>query len=121
MDHTTLVHVPEALEDVLGPNHELILLDRLILAKDASGHVIGAISCVLHVQLEVFICLTVVVGADNVGMIHLTMNETLSSGELKSQLRAVYLFLIGRFQHNIILQKLIRFAYFTYLILKTFC
>ena len=36
VDDASLVHVEYALEDILRPNDQLHILDRLILAKDAS-------------------------------------------------------------------------------------
>ena len=101
MDDTSLVQIAETLEDILSPDCQLVLLDRLILAKNTPSEIIRPISSVLHVQLKVLVSLAVMVSSDYIRVLQLNVNEALSPGKLNGQLRAGNLFLICRFQYDI--------------------
>ena len=74
MNNATLVYVPDALENVLGPYRHLFILNGLVLAKDALAQIIGAIPCIFHINAMVLLCFCVVESAYDIGMIHLDVN-----------------------------------------------
>ena len=85
VDHTSLVDVPESVQDVLGPHLELLLFDRLVVDVDFLLQVRRTEARVLHEQAESLWGLSVVVALHNVGVVHLQMDGALPLGELEGQ------------------------------------
>ena len=52
VNDTTRVHVPDAIEHVLGPDSHLVILDWLVFTLDSSRDVVASDSRVLHVNVE---------------------------------------------------------------------
>lgn len=87
VNHASLVHIPDALQDVVGPNRQLFILDRLIFLEHSSREVVRAVACILHEDAEVFIVLTAVESPDNVWVIHLRVDNQFSPRKGHSEVR----------------------------------
>lgn len=72
------MQVVEAIQNVLCPDDHLVLSDWLVLDQDSARQVVAPIASVFHVDLVQLVRLRVVVRSNDVRMIQLHMNRTLS-------------------------------------------
>ena len=84
VNDTSLVHVPEALKHVLGPDHQFLILDWFVLTKDSAAQVVRSKASVLHEDTKVLVSLHIVEGTNDVWVVHLSVNGTLTPRKSES-------------------------------------
>ena len=95
VNDTSLVHVPEALEHVLGPDHQFLILDWFVLTKDSAAQVVRSKASVLHEDTKVLVSLHIVESMDNVWVVHLSVDGTLTPCKSESKIGAADFLLLS--------------------------
>lgn len=81
VDNTSLVHVPDSVQYIMGPDNHFLFFYRFILHLTLLTKVVTTIARILHVNAVELFSFTVVMRSDDIGMIHLQVHNTFTSGE----------------------------------------
>ena len=85
VDNSLLVDVPDGVQNVLGPNLNLLFLNLLVVNINFLLQIVGSETSILHVKAESLRILSVVEALYNIWVIHLHVDCAFSSGKLKGK------------------------------------
>ena len=97
------MHIPDTLEYILRPDHQLGTFNRLIFSEHFSTQVVRAVPRILHEDVIGFAVLRHMKRLDYVWVVHLDVDGALSLGEGDGQSRLTDFILLYSLQYCLLL------------------
>ena len=78
VDNSSLVQIPDSLQDILSPDNHLGIFNRLLLPYDLATEIVRSIASILHINAISLAILSTVERLDDVRVVHLNVHCTLA-------------------------------------------